>query len=134
MTRSDAESPLVAFADLARASSGFDSDRGVLVGSRCERCAAIVYPRASVCFQCRSSTLDDLDLTSEGILQSFTRVRVSSSREVPYAIGYVDLPEGVRILAPLRDTDDLACDAPVRLSFDSSEWSFEVIQERTAHV
>lgn len=130
---SQADEALVALDDLTPGrSDDFDPERRVLVGSRCANCAATVYPPAQVCFRCRGSNLTHQGLATEGTLQSFTRVRVSATRQVPYAIGYVDLPDDVRVLAPLHDSPHLACDAPVRLVANGGDWLFELVEQGDA--
>ncbi|MCC0017633.1 MAG: OB-fold domain-containing protein [Rhodobiaceae bacterium] len=59
-----------------------------------------------------------------GSLYSFTQVHVSSSRPTPYVIGYVDFPEGVRVLAHVEtsDPESLKCDMPVELRSDDQRW------------
>ena len=132
MTQSHAEQALFALEDLKLdALEGFDAARGVLMGSRCKDCSTVVYPRAHVCHHCRGVRLVPEDLPNEGVLQAFTRVQVSSDRPVPYTIGYVDLPGDVRLLAPLKDSDELGCDVPVTLVGDSSGWAFEVTGENS---
>jgi uncharacterized protein len=74
--------------------------------------------------------LVDLGLGSVGQLYSFTIVRVSSSRPTPYAIGYVDLPGGLRVLADIAEgltpEKQLECDVAVRLVADEDGWRFQV--------
>ena len=60
-----------------------------------------------------------------GTLYSFTTVRVSSSRPVPYRLGYVDFPEGLRVLSLVRGDAEPACDAPVTLRSDDRDWWVE---------
>jgi uncharacterized OB-fold protein len=99
-----------------------------LVGSSCHNCGAQAFPRRVHCQKCFSTDLVDIGLDRVGQLYSFTVVRVSSSRPTPYAIGYVDLPGGLRILADLaRDQDrdeEFGCDTSVRLEIDDDGWRF----------
>jgi len=128
MSQSNAEHPLLPFDDLKEgAREDYEPTRAVLVGSRCDDCGAVVYPRALACYRCRGARLEAHDLPREGVLQTFTHVRLSSSRPVPYTIGYVDLPGDVRLLAPLRPSESIACDMPVKLVADGVGWAFEVV-------
>jgi uncharacterized OB-fold protein len=97
-----------------------------LSGCRCEGCGAVHFPSRLICFECTSDRLVPHALGPGGTLYGWTTVRVSSSRPVPYAIGYVDLPDGVRVLADLTgDPEALRHDGPVRLVVDAAgEWSF----------
>src|SRR5882724_12787061 len=65
-----------------------------LRGSQCRRCATAAFPVRRVCMACGNRELDEVLLPGEGSLYSFTTVEVSSSRQVPYMIGYVDLDNG----------------------------------------
>lgn len=74
-----------------------------LVGGRCTLCGAVRFPWRKVCVQCSSSgSVERLALSRRGVIYSFTIVRIASpGMQAPYAIGYVSLPEGVRIVALL---------------------------------
>jgi uncharacterized OB-fold protein len=123
--------PLRDLAELAKAPIGVDSDgTPSLVGSRCESCDAVYFPRRLVCFECRSVQLQDRLLSRRGVLYSWTTVHVSSSRAVPYAVGYVDLPEGVRVFTSLDDRDRLEFDQLVQLRVGpDGEWAFAPLNE-----
>jgi uncharacterized OB-fold protein len=89
-----------------------------LVGGECADCGQKVFPAASMCFQCLSEQVRPVGLGREGKLYSFSVVRIApKGYQAPYAIGYVDLPEGVRVLAHIVGADfhRLACDMDVRL-------------------
>jgi uncharacterized OB-fold protein len=88
-----------------------------LVGGRCRSCGARSFPRAAVCSECLSEEIDKIALPTEGTLYSYTVVhQAPKGWKVPYALGYVDLPDGVRVLAHIdAPADRLAIDLPVRL-------------------
>ncbi|MDF2444537.1 MAG: hypothetical protein JWR01_2740 [Subtercola sp.] len=118
---------LTAF-DLATVTSGTDDPR--LVGSLCQNCGATYFPQRLICFECRSEALEPHLLPSTGALYAWTTVHVSSTRQTPYTVGYIDLPGGLRILSditgPLTDDD---FDAEVHLVVgDSGGWSFSARQ------
>lgn len=51
-----------------------------------------------------------------GRLYTWSTVHVSASRPVPYTLGYVDLEDGLRVLAVLAGpSGELQLDGPVRL-------------------
>ena len=61
-----------------------------------------------------------------GLLYSHSTVHVSAARATPYTIGYVDFPNGLRVLASVRGADaSLGCDVPVRLANANGEWFVE---------
>jgi uncharacterized OB-fold protein len=87
-----------------------------LCGSRCARCAALTFPARAICHRCAGTNLEPAEIGTDGRLYSWSTVRVSSSRSVPYTIGYVDLPGGVRVLAFIEgDPASLRPDCAVRL-------------------
>jgi len=76
---------------------------GVLLANKCKACGQMFFPKASPCLTCANEEMEDLKLSRRGILYSYTIGRMPSTHfEPPYAIGYVDMPEGVRVFAPLK--------------------------------
>ena len=74
-----------------------------LLGARCRSCGRTFYPRAARCLDCLSADLDALRLSREGTLECFTTVQMPSARIAsPYSVGYVQLPEGLRVFAPIE--------------------------------
>jgi uncharacterized protein len=107
--------------------------RTALAGGRCRECGAVVYPMPIVCYQCQSDLLESHDLPRRGVLASFTTIRVSTSRPVPYSVGYVDLPGDVRLLAPLIvGGQEFSCDAEVVLEIVDGGWGFRLATEEEA--
>ena len=74
-----------------------------LVGGRCSACGDIRFPWRKRCVACyQGGGVERIALSRTGTLYTFTIVQVASAGfEAPYAFGYVDLPEGVRIFALL---------------------------------
>jgi uncharacterized OB-fold protein len=98
----------------------------VLEGSRCRVCGTVGYPASAICARCARPTADPLPLSDEGVVWAYTVQRfppksppyvVPAEGFTPYAVGYVELPEGIRIEAILDCHDDFAAldRAPVRL-------------------
>lgn len=97
----------------------------VLEGSRCAVCGTVGYPASANCARCAAPTAEPLALSTEGVVWAHTVQRfapksppyvVPAEGFTPYAVGYVELPEGIRVEAIL-DCDDFADldRAPVRL-------------------
>jgi len=93
-----------------------------LLGSRCSACGSFFFPQQALCTQCfTAGSLKEHPLSNRGTLYSFTIVERESLAPkgflVPYAYGYVDLPEGVRALAKIVDwkPEILKLGAPVEL-------------------
>jgi uncharacterized OB-fold protein len=78
-----------------------------LIGGRCKTCGKYTFPKYYVCPFCFSDELEDAPLSPKGKLHSFTVVRRSlPGFLVPYGLGLVDFPEGVRVMAQI-ETDNL---------------------------
>lgn len=72
---------------------------GRLVGSRCPACGARFFPPRHVCSRCLAEPLEPAALSTRGTVYTYTVVhQAAPGFETPYVLGYVDLPEGVRVL------------------------------------
>lgn len=113
---SSAERPIV----------GHVADGAFLHGNLCLHCSAKYFPPAHICFGCQGTSFHGVRLAGRGRLYSYSTVHVSSTRSVPYTIGYVDLDSQIRILARLADDQPLEPDVDVELARDStdSNWYF----------
>lgn len=96
---------------------------GHLLGSRCEHCGIAFFPPRSVCSVCfRQDGVRPVELSKKGILYTHSTVYQSQTGfATPYTIGYVDLPEGVRVFARIVDgnPDDLRTGMAMGLTFGS---------------
>jgi uncharacterized OB-fold protein len=80
-----------------------------LMGSRCAHCQETTLGTSSVCPNCGGSSLQPMPLGQRGTLYSYTIVRHKPPGDykgpdpfIPFAMGLVELPEGIRVLAPLE--------------------------------
>jgi uncharacterized OB-fold protein len=79
-----------------------EGERPVLLGSRCPQCGRVWFPRLRLCPDCLAEA-EPQPLGPRGVLYSFSVVHVGpKGLKTPYAVGYVDLPEGVRVFAHLE--------------------------------
>ena len=78
-----------------------------LIGSKCKHCEEYFFPKRVICPTClKDETLEEINLSSKGKLYTYCIVKAAPlGFTAPYAIGYVDLPEGLRIFAPLTESD-----------------------------
>ncbi len=84
-----------------------DSEGGRLLGNKCLACGRIYFPRAEFCFDCLAQDMEDLVLSRRGKLYWYTIARMPSAHFAPpYTLGLIDLPEGLRVFAPLELLDD----------------------------
>lgn len=82
----------------------------ILSYQRCEDCNTVVfYPRAH-CTSCGSSRLGWHEASGRGRIYSFSVVRQSYHpffrARVPYAVAWIDLDEGPRMLSNVVDVED----------------------------
>jgi uncharacterized OB-fold protein len=100
-------------ADHVRAAAG-----GIaLIGQTCNDCGKSLFPRTGVCPACQSVNLADSEMPQRGVLYSWSVVHVAPKPwATPYVIGYVDLPNQVRVFSHIGGApEDLRVDMPVRL-------------------
>jgi uncharacterized protein len=74
-----------------------------LLGIECRACGQRAFPARSFCPACQSSEdLAEVALSPRGSVHSWTVVRQAPGRRpTPYTLAYVDLDDGVRLLAQL---------------------------------
>ena len=82
---------------------GRDRHGPYLVASRCRRCAALALGHRDICARCWSEgAMDRVPVGRRGVLYSFTVIhQVPDGFCGPLAVGYIDLPEGLRAFAHL---------------------------------
>ena len=96
-----------------------------LVGSRCAACGNVAFPAATACQRCGARVTVTLELSRRGVVWAHTVQRFPPKSPpyvppaegfTPFAVGYVELPDGVKVEAVLdsADAEDLA-DAEVTL-------------------
>ncbi len=108
---------------------------GVLRLQRCTDCGHVRHYPRPVCPACFSMACDWVDAAGTGTVHSWTlshhAFHPSFKRHLPQTFVTVDLPEGVRLLAPLRgDSADLAVGRAVRIDIEAlnEDWSLPVVR------
>jgi uncharacterized OB-fold protein len=86
-----------------------------LIGSRCDGCATVVFPAQDGCPRCGQVGMVRTELSRQGTLWTWTTQDflpkspyAGPEREEGfggYLVGYVELPEGVRVITRLVDVD-----------------------------
>jgi uncharacterized OB-fold protein len=124
------------------------SDEPKLIGSRCPICGSVQFPRSNVCNNpdCdHSKGTEEILLSTEGTLYSYT-IHAYDLRppfdyhKAPYAIGAVELPEGIIVVARLTTVDNKRLKIGMRVKlkvdklFDDGEkiyvtYFFEPVEE-----
>lgn len=90
--------------------------------AKCDACGKVHFPPRMVCSGCRGTTFSKTTLAAEGTVETFTIIRVPPTgfgSETPYAVGIVQLDDGVKVTAQIVDTElnDLQIGQRVRLEF-----------------
>lgn len=92
-----------------------------LAGGRCAQCDVTAFPPPDQCPRCLAAPLEPQPLSATGVLYSYSVVHVGpSGRDVPYTIGYIDLPGNVRVFGHVDEVDEarLNPDLPVRVKLE----------------
>lgn len=79
-----------------------------LLGSKCGDCAEVSLGTNAVCTNCGSDSIEVIQLSSFGKLWTYTIIRHKPPGDYlgeepfkPFGLGLVELPDGLRIMAPL---------------------------------
>jgi uncharacterized OB-fold protein len=87
---------------------GKNAEGPYLNGGRCKSCGHVTLEVRKICPSCWAS--DEMEATPigrEGTLYTYTIIhQAPAGFEAPIAVGYVDLPEGVRVFAHLDLTPE----------------------------
>ena len=75
-----------------------------LHGSKCARCGVVAFPPHQMCPSCGAERgQDTVELSGVGTLYTFCEIHIAPKGfATPYAVGYVDLPEGVRLFGQIN--------------------------------
>lgn len=86
------------------ASSAADDNH--LIGSKCHSCGVVAFPKRVVCHKCGSDLLTEIPLSKRGKLASFVVAWAAPEGfKPPMMLGYIDLPEGVRLLSMVTGSE-----------------------------
>jgi scaffold protein (connect acetoacetyl-CoA thiolase and HMG-CoA synthase) len=79
-----------------------------LEAGKCSKCGMIYFPPRLVCPECKSKQFELIKLNPEGKLLTYTIIRVASDKfsiQAPYAVGIVELKDGVKLTTQIADVD-----------------------------
>jgi len=95
---------------------GKNGDESCLIGGRCKKCGVYSFPATEFCLECLSDEIEAVPLSSTGTLYSYTITRMNVGHfKAPHLLGMIDLPEGVRVVAPLKDDEEYQVGDEVKL-------------------
>ncbi len=82
-------------------------EKPYLIGSKCGGCGYLAFPKTIICPSCmKENTMQEVPLSRRGKLDAFVILRQAPSGfTAPYIIGYVILPEGVKIYTMIAGTE-----------------------------
>ena len=94
-----------------------------LAGVKCRNCGELSFPKRDRCIHCSAGEIDEVALSKRGKIYTYTIVHNATpgyTGPLPYAVGAVELPEGIVILSPLTqcDFDKLEVGMVVELVFE----------------
>ena len=77
-----------------------------LLGSRCDACGEVFFPRRAICAKCLHRRTSEVELGPSGRLHTYTYVHIPMFGKLDvktegYGVGQVDLPEGPRVQSVL---------------------------------
>jgi uncharacterized OB-fold protein len=92
------------------------SERPQLIASKCKACGEVTFPKQDSCPGCTGRNAEEILLGRRGKLWTWTVQHFpppvppfagSADRErfVPFGVGYVELPEGIRVESRLTEND-----------------------------
>ncbi|SPF81514.1 Zn-ribbon domain-containing OB-fold protein [Pseudoprimorskyibacter insulae] len=94
-----------------------------LNASRSASSGSMAFPARTICQETAARDMEPIEVGPAGVLYSHSTIHVSATRQTPYTIGYVDFPNGLRVLAQVRGiAADAGCDIPVVLDADADGW------------
>src|SRR3954451_10567250 len=94
-----------------------------LIGGKCQTCGRHQFPRSSLCPYCGGDDVAEALLSPTGTLWAWTAVTAAPpghGGELPYGFAVVELPEGLRVITRLTESD------PGKLRFGQAV-SFELV-------
>jgi hypothetical protein len=83
--------------------------KGKLMGTRCKKCNEIYFPPRADCLKCMNNSIEWVEFSGKGVLHSFTKIYAAPKGFediAPYKLGIVDLKEGGRLIAWVKDIPD----------------------------
>lgn len=91
-------------------------------GNQCSGCGEKMFPPRLICPECGSQKLVAFRLAEKGKVLTYTIIRVPPSPfsdQAPYAVGIIELEDGVKITAQIVDCDfdQLKVGMPVKAEF-----------------
>jgi uncharacterized OB-fold protein len=93
-----------------------------LEAAKCKNCGFVAFPPRQVCPRCHSRSFETIVLADAGKVVTYTIIRVPPqpfSDQAPYAVGIVELDDGVRLTGQIVDCafEELKIGRRVKIEF-----------------
>ena len=93
-----------------------------LEANKCKNCGIILFPPRLVCPECNKREFEETRLAERGKVVTYTIIRVPPHQfvdQAPYAVGIVELDDGVKLTGQIVDCDfeDLKIGQRVKIEF-----------------
>ncbi len=93
-----------------------------LEANKCSGCGKIFFPPRLICNECQSQEMEKTKLVETGKVLTYTIIRVPPHQfvdQAPYAVGIVELDDGVKIMGQVVDCDfeDIKIGMKVKIEF-----------------
>jgi len=93
-----------------------------LEANKCKKCGFVSFPPRLICPQCQNREFEETKLAEKGKVLTFTVIRVPPQQfvdQAPYAVGIVELDDGVKLTGQIVDCDfeDLKIGKRVKIEF-----------------
>ncbi len=115
------------------------SDEPRLLGSRCGSCATVVFPAQDGCPKCGVTGMERTELGRRGTLWTWTTQDFlpkspyagpeTEADFAGYLVGFVELPEGVRVIGRLVEMD--RADVAIGMELELRIFPFNVDEDGT---
>lgn len=77
-----------------------------LIATKCESCDSVFFPKKKICPGCFEGHLHQILLSKHGKLHTYAlSVMGPVELEKPYVMGFIDLPEGIRLYSLIVDCE-----------------------------
>lgn len=75
----------------------------ILAGGKCSSCQKVMFPIRMACPFCGQQQIEEIPLSKTGTIYTYTWIHAGPMAfDPPYAIGYIDLPDGIRIFSLIK--------------------------------
>ena len=111
---------------------------GKFMTTKCRECGKVFYPPQVDCPVCLTADMQWIEISSKGRLLSYTTAHYGPAGfddKVPYTLGIVEFPEGIKVLAPISrevTTESIKVGSEFRViptNFGQNRVGFELVKD-----